>query len=241
MARNSSLLALAICLGTPALMGAKVPPAGDDYHVPLFVRDMGEFWDARVLGETAVARNETPAAAALIESTLGRCPAVSTLVFEPTPDSSWSRIAEFLVAVQATKRTVALRGETTDRGLTGTGLIQSEAKLPKANAKHAVLTLTDDLIQVDGETVCELQPNTPLCEGSFAGLRAALGGRAVVLHASPLVSATLVMKLAEALIDHELHYGVTGKKGELRTFDVLLLQGRRHWVQQACEKSLTGP
>ena len=241
MSDHTLLPLAALLLGVPVLLGAQVPPAGDDYHVPLFVRDMGAFWETRVLGETAVARDDTPAAAALISATLGRCPDVSTLVFEPVSDAPWERTAAMLIAVQGTKRTVALRGDVTDQGLTGTGLITSEAKLPKASSRHVVVRLTDDKLMVGERMVCELQPNTPLCEGSLAGVRVALGGQPAVLHASPGVPTGVVMTLAGALLDHELHYGVMGTKGELRTFEVTLLQGRVPWVQQACDKPLHQP
>ncbi len=241
MARAPSLLTLATALASTALLGATVPPAGGDYHVPLFVKDRGEFWEARVLGEVGVARTGSTDTAALVANTLGRCPDVSTLVVEPEVDSPWWRTAELLVDLQATKRTVALRGVTSDLGLTGTGLIESAARLPRAAQTAAVLTLTGGLLQVDGTTVCDLQPNTPLCEGSLSGLRSALGGRDVVLHAAPGVPTGLVMKLGEALSDHAVLYGVTGKKGELRTFQVTLLQGNVPWVQQACDHPLAGP
>ncbi len=241
MARPRPLLALAACLALPALMGAKVPPAGDDYHVPLFVKDRGEFWETRVLGEVGVARNSSADAAALVSTTLGRCPDVSTLVVEPEPDTPWWRTAELLIGLQGTKRTVALRGETTELGLTGSGLVESQAKLPRAAQTAAVIALTGGLLQVDGRTVCDLQPNTPICEGNLAGLRASLGGQAVIVHAAPGVPTGLVMKLGETLSDHGVLYGVTGKKGELRTFAVTLLQGRIPWVQQACDQPLSGP
>lgn len=241
MSRTHPLLALALCLGAPALLGAKVPPAGDDYHVPIFVKDRGEFWETRVLGEVGVARNSGADAVALVTNTLGRCPDVSTLVVEPDAETPWWKTAELLVGLQATQRTVALRGETTDLGLTGTGLVASDAKLPRAAQGAAVLSLTGGVLLVDGTMVCDLQPNTPVCEGSLAGLRAALGGRDVIIHAAPGVPTGLVMKLGEALADHSVLYGVTGKKGELRTFGVTLLQGRVPWVQQACDQPLSGP
>ncbi len=240
MARPCRLL-LPLALLVPILLGATPPPAGDDFHVPLFIRDMGEFWETRVLGETAIARDDTPSATALIEATLGRCPDVSTLVVEPGPETPWERTAELLIALHGSGKTVALRGKSVDQGLTGKGLIESDARLPRADKDNATLTLTLDRLSVGDRVVCELQPNTPLCEGSFAGLRAALGGQGVVLHASPLVSTGIVMRLAEELGDHDLVYGVRGKKGELRTFQATLLQGRISWVQQACDKPLTSP
>ncbi len=241
MTHRRLLLAAALVVALPALLGAKVPPAGDDYHVPIFIKDRGELWETRVLGEIGVARVSSAEAAELAVSALGRCPGSSTFVVEPEPDTDWWRTAELLIGLQDTKRTVALRGESTDLGLTGNGLIESEAKLGRADQSAAVITLTDGKLFVDGKPRCDLQPDTPLCEGSLAGVRAALAGRDVVIHGAPGVPTGLVMKLAEGLADHAVRYGVTGKKGELRVFDVTLLQGRIPWVQEACAKPLKGP
>ncbi len=233
-------LVAALLLSDPAA-AATPPPAGEDFHVPLFVRDMGEFWETRVLGETPVSTNTIASAAELIDNTLSRCSGVSTVVVEPDVEAPWRRTADLLVSLQATGKTVALRAEGTEIGLTGTGLFGSETKLKRASSSAAVLSLSDDVLAVDGRPVCELQPSIPLCGGNFKGVRAAVGGRAVVVHGSNHVNTGLVLTVHAALADHDLRYGATGKKGELRAFEARLLQGRISWVQETCEMPLESP
>lgn len=215
------------------------PAAGEDFHVPVFVDALDDFWTVTVAGEAPIALNAADDALALVKSTLDRCPQISTIVVRSEPQVPWSRSASILMGLQSSKKTLALQGPTVDRGGGGASRLQAEGR-QKRVGDRAVLTLTGEGLSLDGTTLCWEKPDEPLCGGDFRYLRSQLGGRDVAILASPDAQAGLVLYLLDVLGDHAPVFAAESSS-RLARFEATRLPEGEPWVVLPCDKPLNPP
>ena len=215
------------------------PVAGRDFHVPVFVDTLEDFWTVTVLGEVSIALSDADDTLALLGDTLGRCPQVSTVVVRSEPQLPWARSAEILMGLQSSRTTLALQGLTSDRGVGGEAHLRAEGRLRRLGDR-AVLSVDAAGLSLDGAIICAEKPGEPLCGGDFRYLRSQLGGRDVAILASPDTRAGLVLGLYDALGDHSPVFAAEGGSRLLR-FEAERLPEGEPWVLLPCEKPLEPP